>query len=224
MLAKNEAFGYSLDFVTGPPPPQETAAEADHRIANSLMLVASLLRLQAKELGKQPFLTGPELKGLLDDAATRVDAVSQLHRLIAAAPNADAVDSATYLRRVGDAAGSVGTGAKVRLRYNLADNLRLDSIRLASLGMLVSEAIINALKHAHPSGVAGEIAITFRKIADEYVLAIEDDGVGLPEGFDPVQDGGLGFRTMRHLALGLRGRLLHRSTPLGLRTELLFPV
>ena len=88
--------------------------------------------------------------------------------------------------------------------------------------MLTSEAIINALKHAHPAGVRGEITVSCRKIGRECMLVIEDDGVGLPDGFNPATDGGLGFRTMRQLAQQLKARLNHQSTPLGLRTEVLF--
>lgn len=223
MLAKDEALGYLSNSVIAPPPPRETAAEADHRIANSLMLVASLLRLQAKELAKQPFVTGPELKNALDDAAARVDAVSQLHRLLASSPDPQSIDSAEYLRRIGDAAERIGaSGTPITLRYDLADNLPMDPRRLVALGMLTSEAIINALKHAHPSGVAGEISVAFRRIGGDYVLVVEDDGVGLPDGFNPATDGGLGFKTMRQLALQLKARLDHQSTPLGLRTEVFF--
>src|SRR5262249_40355038 len=121
--------------------------------------------------------------------------------------------------------GRVGpTGGLVTVKYELAENLTLDHSRLAALGMLTSEAIINALKHAHPAGVEGEIIVGLRKIGGDYVLVIEDDGVGLPDGFNPASDGGLGFRTMRQLAMQLKGRLSHRSSPLGLRTEVSFAI
>lgn len=216
-------LGYLVSSVIAPTSQRETAVEADHRIANSLMLVASLLRLQAKELGQQPLVTGHEAKAALSDAASRVDAVSQLHRLLAAVPDAKAVDTGEYLRRIGDAAERFGaSGTPITMRYDLATNVPMDPRRLVALGMLTSEAIINALKHAHPSGVAGDILVSFRKIGGEYMLVIEDDGVGLPENFNPERDGGLGFRTMRQLALQLEARMSHQSTPLGLRTEVLF--
>jgi len=223
VLAQEEAFGYLDNSVTTPPPSAETASEADHRVANSLMLVASLLRGQAREMAKLPYVTGSEIKAALDDAAARVDAISQLHRLLSSSPNTESADSAAYLRGIGEAARRFGAiGTSITVNYDLANNLPLDPRRLSALGMLTSEAIINALKHAHPSGVDGTISVGFRKIGDECVLLIEDDGVGLPDGFNPMSDGGLGFRTMRQLALQLRARLNHQSTPLGLRTEVLF--
>lgn len=211
--------------MTALPLQSDAAAEADHRIANSLMLVASLLRTQAKELARRPVVTGADAKNALDVAAARIDAISQLHRLLATSPEDEFLDSGAYLRSIGDAAARTAAARKaVRLAYELADNLPVDGRRLMTLGMLTNEAIINALKHAHPTGVAGEITLSFRKIGGDGVLVVEDDGVGLPEGFDPARDGGLGFKTMRRLALHLQARMIHRSTPLGLRTEVLFPL
>ena len=222
MLAKDDALGYRAKTVTLHVPQRETAAEADHRIANSLMLVTSLLRTHAKELARRPVVTGADARNALDEAAARIDAISELHRMIASSSE-NALDAATYIRRIGDAAGRFGlTGGIVNLKYDLAEDLSIDPSRLAALGMLTSEALINALKHAHPAGVPGEILVSCRKIGVECVLVVEDDGVGLPDGFSPATDGGLGFRTMRQLALQLRARMSHQSTPLGLRTEVLF--
>ena len=223
MLAKDDTPRYQTITLINPSVRNETATEADHRIANSLMLVTSLLRMQAKELGKRPVVTGADAKDALDEAAARIDAVGQLHRLLAALPESEVLDSGEYLRSIGEAAARAAAArTAVRLSYELAGNLPVDCRRLMTLGMLTSEAIINALKHAHPSGVAGEITLSFRKIGSDGVLVVEDDGVGLPEGFDPARDGGLGFKTMRQLALRLQARMIHRSTPLGLRVEVIF--
>lgn len=220
MLGKEEALGYQAQSVPPLPNAVHSSREADHRIANSLMLVATLLRAQAKDLAKQPVITGADAKNALDAAAARVDAIGELHRTISSeAP----LTCAAYIRRIGEAVGRIGpTGSVATLRYDLANDLSLDPSRLAALGMLTSEALINALKYAHPAGVAGAIMVSCRKIGAECVLVIEDDGVGLPDGFNPATDGGLGLRTMRQLALQLKARMNHRSTPLGLRIEVLF--
>ena len=194
--------------------------DADHRIANSLMLASSLLRLRGREVAKRPVVTGSEAKRILEDAAARVDAVSELHRMLSHTP--DACDSGEYLRRVGNASMKMCDGTPIRLHYDLADNLMLDPQRMMALGLLTSEAIINALKHAHPTGVAGEIRVSFRQFGNDAMLVIEDDGVGLPEDFDTATDGNLGFMSLRQLAHQLKARLNHQSTPLGLRTEVLF--
>lgn len=220
MLGKEEAFGYQVQ--SGPPPPEavHSTREADHRIANSLMLVATLLRTQGKALAKQPVLAGADAKTALDEAAMRIDAIGELHRTISSEAS---LTCAAYLRRIGEAAGRIGpTGSVVTLRYDLTKDLSIDPARLAALGMLTSEALINALKYAHPAGVAGAIMISCRKIGAACVLVIEDDGVGLPDGFKPATDGGLGFRTMRQLAMQLKARMNHRSSPLGLRIEVVF--
>jgi two-component sensor histidine kinase len=64
--------------------------------------------------------------------------------------------------------------------------------------------------------------VSLQKIGGDCVLVIEDDGVGLPDEFDPEADGGFGFKTMRQLAARLHAQIKHLSSPLGLRTEIVF--
>jgi two-component sensor histidine kinase len=223
MLARDIAFANFVNTLVEGGMGLESTSEADHRIANSLMLVSSLLRLQAKELAKHPVVPGADANAALQEAAARIDAVSQLHCMLSAAPQTRTIDSAEYLRRVVDATSRLGAdGGAIRVFYDLAEDLPLDAKRMTALGLLASEAVTNSMKHAHPTGVAGEIRVSFRTLSADCVLTIEDDGIGLPDGFNARTGGGLGFRTMRLLAEELDARLTHRSTPLGLRTEVLF--
>jgi two-component sensor histidine kinase len=142
---------------------------------------------------------------------------------LAGQPASSAVDAGAYLQRVIDGTTRLDTRkGSVQVVYELSDGIQLDSERTTALALLACEAITNSLKHAHPSGVAGEIRVVFRRLGAECLLVIEDDGVGLPEGFSASADGGLGFRTIRGLCQQLNARLTYQSTPLGLRTEVLF--
>ncbi len=92
------------------------------------------------------------------------------------------------------------------------------------LGLAINEAIINALKYAHPSGVAGQAIVSCRQVyGDSLLVSVEDDGVGLPDGVED-RGGGLGFRIMRSLAAELRAELSFRSSPLGLTVQLIVPL
>ena len=76
---------------------------------------------------------------------------------------------------------------------------------------------MNAIKYAHPSGIPVRIEIACSRKADGgLLLTISDDGVGLPEGFDAEQDGGMGFKMIRTLAGSLKAGLEIQSTSLGL--------
>ncbi len=115
------------------------------------------------------------------------------------------------------------TGRVDRIRANIDDGLALSRCA-SSLALIVSAAVNNAIKHAHPSGVPGEIGIYCRRdAADALVVEVTDDGVGLPEGFDPTSDGGFGFQVMRAQSEQLGATLTFESTSLGLRLQLRVP-
>jgi len=87
--------------------------------------------------------------------------------------------------------------------------------------LLLCEIFINAMKYAHPSGVPLIMLVDCEVSGDgRLVLTISDDGVGLPEGFDPLQAGGMGFKVMRSLAREVGGELQIQSTHLGLSFRL----
>ena len=95
---------------------------------------------------------------------------------------------------------------------------------VAPLALIVNEAVSNAVKWAHPSGVPGKINLDCRRNAKGAIeIEIADDGVGLPEGLDPAEDGGRGLRLMHKLSRQLGATLTFESTSLGLRVRLRLP-
>ena len=94
----------------------------------------------------------------------------------------------------------------------------------SSLTLIVSEAVTNAIKHAHPTGVPGKFGVACRRdAANALLVEVADDGVGLPEGFDPTSGGGFGFRVMRAQSEQLGATLTFESTSLGLCMQLRVP-
>jgi two-component sensor histidine kinase len=90
--------------------------------------------------------------------------------------------------------------------------------------LILCEIFINAMKYAHPTGVPLIMVVDCEPSADgRLVLTISDDGVGLPEGFQPEQNGGMGFKVMRSLAAEIGGELQILSTHLGLSFRLSLP-
>jgi two-component sensor histidine kinase len=214
----------TVEFSAYPGLTRPLEAEADHRIANSLALVSSLLKTQAREVGARRAFSGAEARALLEASAARIDAVAHLHRLLAHA-SAQPVDVAAYLTNLAEAAASFAAAeGAVRTIYEFGAQLALDGRRLSMLGLFAGEALVNAYKHAHPANAPGEIRLCCRQIDAVLALVIEDDGVGLPEGFDPNRDGGIGFKVMAALAEQLKATVTRKSTPLGLWTEILVPL
>ena len=92
------------------------------------------------------------------------------------------------------------------------------------MGLIVTELVTNAVKYAHPAGAPGRVEVRCRRACDDSVeVSVADDGVGFPEDFDPVSDGGLGLRVVRSLARQLGADLAFESGPLGLTVRVTAP-
>jgi PAS domain S-box-containing protein len=116
------------------------------------------------------------------------------------------------------------TDSRFKISISADDDCLVPSHCVASILLIANEAIKNAIKYAHPSGVEGKIAIGLTEDRDGAVrIDIVDDGVGLPEGFEPTIDGGYGLRLMRQLSEQLDAKLVFHSTCLGLSVQLTLP-
>ncbi len=199
--------------------------EADHRIANNLGLIVSLLRLRARTVSEQTgVIDRAEVRVLLDDIAARVETVAQLHRMLSHSYRNALVDVGGYLRGLsGSLTKSLSPDARVHVSYRTADICVLPPDQVLTLGLLASELVTNSVKYAHPTGLPVQIEVVCRQAAGDLILEIADDGVGLPEGFDPMVDGGLGFRVVRSLATQLGATIRFHSNPLGTRVCLHMP-
>jgi two-component sensor histidine kinase len=144
--------------------------EADHRIKNSLQLVGSLLSLQRSRLAD------PDAVAALDDAIARVMAVSEAHR---------ALQQSADLRHIAldemldDLCAHAATlNPALDFRCDCPAGLELDTERAIPLGLVVSELLTNAAKHAYPAG-AGEVRTRVVLEGGVFEITVSDDGVGI---------------------------------------------
>ena len=201
--------------------------EADHRIANNLGLIASLLRLRARSVGQQG---GPidrsEVIVMLEEVAARVDTVARLHRLLSHSYQNALVDVGAYLRELSESLGaSLAPDSYIHVSPRSHQACMLPSEQVLTLGLLASELVTNSMKYAHPAGLPVRIEISCGP-GPNGSLEVEfvDDGVGMPEDFDPAVDGGLGLRVARSLAAQLGATLHFDSNELGTRVSLQIPI
>lgn len=203
-------------------------AEANHRIANNLTLIASMVRLQAAEVAKagRP-LSAEEVRALLEEVGERIQTVGRLHRMLAQASGTAPLELNQYLLDIAQAAiGSMAMAGEMSLSPEGAANSGCQAAPSQALliGFIVGELVTNAVKYAHPSGVAGRLWLGCHPRPEGAVLIkVTDDGVGLPDGFDPRRDGGLGMRMVRALADQLGASLTFDGGGLGLTVRLLVP-
>lgn len=202
--------------------PIDRLLESDHRIANNLGAIAAIVRLESSRAERENY-TQAEVRGLLAEVAGRIDVTARLHRALV--KQRGDLDSAQYLTDIAQSAlAALDLQMHMRLQLDLAPNLFVPASRLLSIGMIVNEAVTNAVKYAHPSGVDGRIDISSRREGhDGLFIVIEDDGVGLPPHFDTQAKGRIGFKLMRALAAQCGAQFTHRSSPFGLRLQVVVP-
>lgn len=190
--------------------------ELQHRIANNLAFVSSLLNLHRRRLaGNEEAVTA------LDDARMRLETMSSVHRRLY-----DPATSGISLRDTlsglcEDIVRASGRG-NVRCRIEAAD-VQLPLERIMTLSLVLIEALSNSLKHAFSGERDGIVTVTIAEAGEgRLALTVADDGPGLPPGFDPETSERLGYRIMAGFARTLRGEIEH-FTDGGAVTRLVFP-
>ncbi len=188
--------------------------EVNHRVANSLQLVSAMVRLQATAL------TDPSAREALEDTQRRIQAIAQVHRRLYTSNDVESVDMQEYLGAlVDELAETWSTEALPRALSLAAEPIRLPTDRAVSLGVIVTELVTNACKYAYPDS-GGEVRVALRRVDDDvFLLAVEDDGCGIPE--DAVPRGtGLGTKLIRAMAQSLQSIVEYDPTHTGVRATL----
>jgi two-component sensor histidine kinase len=176
--------------------------EADHRIKNSLQLTASLLTLQRSRL------SDAGAGAALDDAIARVHAVAATHRALHQSPDLRTVAFGRMLADLCRHANQLSTAVEVRVH---AAEVELDAERAIPLGLIVSELLTNALRHAYPDGSAGKVDLTLRVADADLQIDVADRGVG--HGADAAGLPNLGTTIVRALARQIGAVLETTATP-----------
>jgi two-component sensor histidine kinase len=204
----------------------DLVAEANHRAANSLALLGGLVRMQARAIGNNSrSYSNAEIRLLFDGIAARIATIGQLHRVLATIPAHGAVPLNAHLREVCTHLITAFSSEQqaIRIKYHGTD-CQVPARHVQSITLIISEILTNAMKYAHPTGIAVEMTVTCESRSDGTLLiSISDDGIGLPEGFDHHRDGGIGFQIIRALASEIGATLDIHSDTLGVTFRLEVP-
>lgn len=174
--------------------------EMNHRVKNSLMIVSSMLQLQASEVGDAV------LTQHLTEAAQRVTAIGQVHDQLSHGADVERMDIGRYIEAVcRDLDVSVPHSA---IRSEVQPGIEIASDRAISTALIVNELIANAAKYASPGRSGGEIHVRLSaENNDALVIAVRDEGEGLPADFDLARPKGLGMRLVMAFVGQLGGTL-----------------
>ncbi len=179
-----------------------TIREVHHRVKNNLQTIASLLRIQARRSDST------ETRRALAEATERVGAMAVVHDLLAGSDE-ELVDFAEVARIVVDLVwrGMIGEDAEIAVTVEGQTGV-VDAHAATSLALALAELVHNALEHGFAGRTTGHVVVTMRRVPDELVLTVRDDGAGLPAGFDSETTANLGLAIVRTVVKDdLRGTL-----------------
>jgi len=164
--------------------------EIHHRVKNNMQVIVSLLRMHGRRINDA------NLAKVFEECRDRINAMSLIHESLYQSDNLARIDFKVYLkklcRNLGQAYGASGKG--ISLTVGECD-VALDMDQGIAIGMVITELISNAFKHAFPLGKGGNVSINLSKLDTENVkLIIKDDGKGMPPKIDIMNSPSLGLR------------------------------
>lgn len=191
--------------------------EVNHRVANSLAMVAALVGLQANAVSNE------DAKQALSETQARIQAIAGVHRHLYTSEDVRSVQIGDYLQSLATELETTmkATGNDSRILVT-AENIAIPTEKAASIGVIVTELVTNAIKYAYADLGQGDVRIRMSRGEGEIIdLSVEDDGVGW-DGSGKVQGTGLGSRIVKAMAHGLGATVAYRTEGGGTRVSLQF--
>jgi PAS domain S-box-containing protein len=190
--------------------------EMRHRIANSLQIIASILLLKARTVASE------ETKSELRAAHQRVMSVASVQSHLHASPGIEQIEMRPYLTKLSSGLASSMVGPKQLITVTVAASAgKLPSSQAVSIGLIVTELIMNAIKYAFPvDRSSARIRITFEMTKADWKLTVADNGSGRQQAEASSTSTGLGTALIAALAKQLDAQVSETSSATGLAVEI----
>jgi chemotaxis protein methyltransferase CheR len=185
--------------------------EIEHRVANSLQIIASIILLKSKSVQSE------ETRRHLHDAHKRVISVAAVQRHLHASAGIGSMEMLPYLTTLCGALthSMIGDGESVSLKV-IGKGGVSTCANAESLGLIVTELVINALKHAfNETTKDGQITVAYEVSGTDWKLSVADNGIGRPDGVFAQPKTGLGTGIVKALAKQLDSQVVTLSGPKG---------
>jgi two-component sensor histidine kinase len=148
--------------------------EVQHRVANSLQIIASILMQSARKVQSE------ETRGHLHDAHSRLMSIAAVQKHLAASRLGEVELRAYFVQLCKSLGASMIHDPRVLSIDVVVDDSVTDADISVSLGLIVTELVINALKHAFPGHRAGKIVVEYGSHGPNWKLSVSDNGIGMP--------------------------------------------
>jgi chemotaxis protein methyltransferase CheR len=189
--------------------------EMQHRVANSLQIIASILLLKARTVQSE------EIREHLRDAHQRIISVATVQQQLHASGLNEGIEIRPYLTKLcaslADSMISERRPLSIKVQATSGSAVSSEAV---SLGLIVTELVINALKHGFPDGAEGEIMVAYEAEGSAWHLSISDNGSGTQEASDEPPHIGLGTSIVEALAQQLEATVQRTSGPQGTKVTI----
>ena len=175
--------------------------EVHHRVKNNLQIIISLLNTQSNYLDSNAAVKA------IRESQERMNAISLIHQKLYKSEDTAFINIKEYVHElVEHIRNSFSNSSGTVFELNISDS-QMDVAQAVPLGLILNEAISNAVKYAFPGQTPGRvsISITHSSVTDDYLLTIADNGVGLPTDYDLSKKASFGIRLMQGLSKQLGG-------------------
>jgi two-component sensor histidine kinase len=173
--------------------------EVNHRVNNSLQIVAAMLHLQSSHTENS------DVRNELREAGTRIAAVARAHHKLYISGQIETLDLGVYLTDVcKDITASIST---CEINVSAEQGIVIPTDRAITIVLLVNELVTNAIKHAYPQARCRVWVTLSRKAEGGILVSVRDEGVGLPANFDVKTGRRMGLRLVKAFTEQLRGEL-----------------
>ena len=177
--------------------------EIHHRVKNNLQTVSSLLSLQSRNIEDK------KMKSIIKSSQNRVISMAMVHEMLYMRDDLSKIEYKSYVQELSEylIRSLKGSENNVKLNIDIPD-IKLGIDTAIPLGLLINEAITNALKYGITDENEGEISIAMKhEENNDYVLIIGDNGIGFPDTIDYKTTKSLGLKLIHNLARQLKGSI-----------------
>jgi len=194
--------------------------EIHHRVKNNLMVIQSLLNLQSR------YIKDTDARDIFKDSQNRAKSMAMIHESLYQSSDLKRIEFSEYITTLAKNLfySYAADPNRVKMSVNV-DKVMLDINTAIPLGLILTELISNCLKYAFPDGDSGEIKVDFHSYTEEgthkFKLTVSDNGVGLPQDFDPKKSDSLGIMLIYSLSEQI-GALIKLDTSNGTKFDITF--
>jgi len=189
--------------------------EINHRVKNSLQLVAGMLRLQSGD--------DPQFGQRLQEASSRIMAIGRAHDRLYRSPQIEKIEMSDYLSEISNDLKQIIPNCDIL--FVASDQFLFNTDQAISLALVVTELVANAAKHAYSDGRRGPIQVRVGRVDDTVAcIAVRDEGSGLAPDFEITKGDGFGMRLVKALVKQAHGQFRIERHPRGTEFILEIPI